>query len=572
MKEMKTLTVNGETYTVADPDSVSYTAQDLTDEQKAQARANIDAAHMGDSKIGPDAWSSKNTVDKLCPAFTESGSVVTCAPVEGYPLQVISRIEPIQEGNGDPTPEILGDNIYNVGNACTFETVEGQGIFAVHREYEVGVTYRFSVKTSITPNRITLSKANDEDAESETFDNTNVCEYTFSREDFDLECRMVIRVEWDDGVPDDYENCTLCPVMQKGNVRPITGHSEVKLWREGKNLLPYPYVDSSKTTNEGVSYTDNGDGTITLNGTPTSSGGNTFTLATHVELKDGVEYFANDGTEERYVNMYIQYLDESGTRKWYSKYTTPSSLVWNKNYTLEKVYIQLNEIKTFNNVIIRPQLEVGSTATPYEPYRGEQFTAQLSQTVYGGSYNWQTGELAIDRKMITLDGSEYWLEQATHAAGKSRYGLRWENNQQLLEGAYACLKSNVKDDRLLCSKIKTSTADDAYMCREGISTYFTTNQTFICIYLEQYATDFEGFKEMMRGAQIVFGLKEPITIQLPPQEILALSGENTIYSDTGDTAVSGKADPNAIIKAQQRVIDSILERLASVEAAAVNNI
>ena len=38
-----------------------------------------------------NAWSSKNTVDKLCPTFTESGSVVTCEPVEGYPLEVTAE-------------------------------------------------------------------------------------------------------------------------------------------------------------------------------------------------------------------------------------------------------------------------------------------------------------------------------------------------------------------------------------------------------------------------------------------------------------------------------------------------
>lgn len=37
-------------------------------------------------------WSSKNTVDKLCPAFGESGAAVRCEPVEGYPLDVISTI------------------------------------------------------------------------------------------------------------------------------------------------------------------------------------------------------------------------------------------------------------------------------------------------------------------------------------------------------------------------------------------------------------------------------------------------------------------------------------------------
>ena len=68
--------------------AVLYTEQTLTPEQQAQARENIGAAKVDDSKIGNDAWSSKNTVDRLCPGFTESGEVVTCEPVEGYPLEV----------------------------------------------------------------------------------------------------------------------------------------------------------------------------------------------------------------------------------------------------------------------------------------------------------------------------------------------------------------------------------------------------------------------------------------------------------------------------------------------------
>lgn len=47
-------------------------------------------ALIDDSKVGDAAWSSKNTIDKLCPSFSESGHIVTCEPVEGYPLTVTS--------------------------------------------------------------------------------------------------------------------------------------------------------------------------------------------------------------------------------------------------------------------------------------------------------------------------------------------------------------------------------------------------------------------------------------------------------------------------------------------------
>ena len=41
-----------------------------------------------DTSVSNKPWSSKNTIDKLCPSFTESGHIVTCEPVEGYPLAV----------------------------------------------------------------------------------------------------------------------------------------------------------------------------------------------------------------------------------------------------------------------------------------------------------------------------------------------------------------------------------------------------------------------------------------------------------------------------------------------------
>ena len=68
--------------------AIHFVVQNLTPEQKAQARENIGGSKQDDTIVGADCWSSKNIVDKLCPSFTESGSVVQCEPVEGYPLTV----------------------------------------------------------------------------------------------------------------------------------------------------------------------------------------------------------------------------------------------------------------------------------------------------------------------------------------------------------------------------------------------------------------------------------------------------------------------------------------------------
>lgn len=49
------------------------------------------SAVADDKSVSNKPWSSKNTVDMLCPSFTESGSIVTCEPVEGYPLEVTAE-------------------------------------------------------------------------------------------------------------------------------------------------------------------------------------------------------------------------------------------------------------------------------------------------------------------------------------------------------------------------------------------------------------------------------------------------------------------------------------------------
>ena len=65
------------------------------------------------------------------------------------------------------------------------------------------------------------------------------------------------------------------------------------------------------------------------------------------------------------------------------------------------------------------------------------------------------------------------------------------------------------------------------------------------------------------GAQVVYALDAPQTIQLTPTEILALSGVNTLYTDTGDTTVSGLSDPVAII-------NRLSARISVLESAAAN--
>jgi hypothetical protein len=45
-------------------------------------------AIIDNTKIGDDAWSSKNIIDALYPSFETTGTLLVCNPVEGYPLKI----------------------------------------------------------------------------------------------------------------------------------------------------------------------------------------------------------------------------------------------------------------------------------------------------------------------------------------------------------------------------------------------------------------------------------------------------------------------------------------------------
>lgn len=99
-----TLTVEDTVYTVGDEDIES--ADEVTALTKLMTEADekltrmdavlaneVNHATIDDTKVGTDAWSSRKIADMFCPRFTAEGAQATCAPIEGYPLEVVSTID-----------------------------------------------------------------------------------------------------------------------------------------------------------------------------------------------------------------------------------------------------------------------------------------------------------------------------------------------------------------------------------------------------------------------------------------------------------------------------------------------
>ena len=85
----------------ADSATKAEQAAQRAEDAAAATNAIIDDTVIADSKT----WSSKGIVDVLCPPIQATGNPVVCYPIEGYPLGVSVDFAPIQEGEGDPSPE-----------------------------------------------------------------------------------------------------------------------------------------------------------------------------------------------------------------------------------------------------------------------------------------------------------------------------------------------------------------------------------------------------------------------------------------------------------------------------------
>ena len=86
---------------LAGTNTISTDADTLTVGGVKPLRKPID-----DTRVETDnAWSAKHTADTLLPMQTVTGNPVAIETLEGYPLELNASWEPIQEGEGEPSPD-----------------------------------------------------------------------------------------------------------------------------------------------------------------------------------------------------------------------------------------------------------------------------------------------------------------------------------------------------------------------------------------------------------------------------------------------------------------------------------
>lgn len=181
----------------------------------------------------------------------------------------------------------------------------------------------------------------------------------------------------------------------------------------GKNLIPYPYYDTTKTIN-GVTFTLNDDYSVTVNGTSTSDAAAEFYFVVNSQKcffsKGTYTINSNFNGENSFVSLFVQrYHEGLSFDKTLTSVKSGSVTFENDTAGLLFVRLYVEARATVNNVTMKPMLNYGSSALPYEPYTQSVLSLPeaVELTEYDTAYP-ETGEIQRQSNTLTFNGTETW--------------------------------------------------------------------------------------------------------------------------------------------------------------------
>lgn len=347
----------------------------------------------------------------------------------------------------------------------------------------------------------------------------------------------------------------------------LTTEKNAVLWKQqnvlgAKNLLPYPYEDTTKSVGT-LNFTDNGDGTITINGTANSNArfyiDETISNPINYPLKGGLIYkFSRGYTTQTDAYIFIRCYYTANLSN------NESVLVELKN---EDKNIDLTNYPTIygirigivvangtvvNNITFKPMIRLASiTDETWEPFAKtnywltkDQYTQEQNNIL--GAKNLITFPYyhgfsrTTNNVVFTVDNDGIITVGGTQASGNASFYLMY--NVKLPNGTYTLSDGGVgtADTYLSCVYYTTPSASAQYydVANNGSVTFTVNNwdRAIIRIWSRNGKTaDNLVFKPMLRLSTIVDSTFEPyaetnrqLTVtKLDISEIASVENSNT---------------------------------------------
>lgn len=215
---------------------------------------------------------------------------------------------------------------------------------------------------------------------------------------------------------------------QVNEIGRIAGETATALGKRNRNLLPYPYYQTTRTTN-GITFTDIGDGTIRANGTATDV--TYFTMQSRNDpnnpliLKKG-EYRLSGGSSGSSAQTYQLQVGtnnpEDGSWEHIATAFEDGTVFEIEKETVVQAQIVIRAGVTVNNILFRPMIqyncEPDSEYESYEKTIEERLKAlETAEKSHVGQIVMST-TLGTEEEVIAVYGGTAW----TCMTGKFLYG------------------------------------------------------------------------------------------------------------------------------------------------------
>ena len=312
------------------------------------------------------------------------------------------------------------------------------------------------------------------------------------------------------------------------NICPITGWTGADVNVDGKNILPNNYsaysIDAAyafipaimpKNVNAIMSFKDK----------------DTSVDVSNCSMGFVLEREPNESVSD------IRWCMQNGN----VKNVTNNSSSNHPNILCNGIIIFPRSEGAFNKIFARwdIQVEYGDTKTDYEPYSGTTASVTFPDTVYGGSYEFVSGGLKSGYKKFVVDENTS-ISYSSSAKGFYVNG-GWNDAlyTQNTETGRAALAQAVFCDTL---KYDGNIVFGQYGFR---FTYYMDGWAPL-IFVPSVTSKAEAQAWLAdNNVTFLYPIANPVEIQLTPQEISTLAGENNIWSDAQSMTVTYKADGRA---------------------------
>lgn len=180
---------------------------------------------------------------------------------------------------------------------------------------------------------------------------------------------------------------------------------------------------------------------------------------------------------------------------------------------------------SFKDVMI----ELGDTATDYEPFRGNSYSVTFEETVYGATPDIVSGEMPITHVVEIVDGSRIGNNGVLPYGGLQIYYNPSVPKAYAVTSTYEDLKSNL---------FTPGTSGECVVNGRFVNGYIYFNMPSTVTTIEEAQAWL-----VSNPTQIWYKLATPIQTTITPTPITALKGYNAVWSDAGPVEVTAYGTP-----------------------------